>query len=241
MDLDLFRKSDLCLNCHQSVPSAANLGKSNDLLGNWDQSKALKSGKECQTCHMPEQIGESANGENKRKVANHTFPGRIGKLRQEAAKLDVQTKIEGDKTTVTVKVQSLVPHNLPTTHPAWATVVLDLEIKGKNLKTVFTEKRLYGRVYQDVKGQKTNFDFEAVKVLEDTVLKPDETRVETFTFPTPKDTKTFDVDVSLNYAPISGPAPFLQRVEAESSKGSQDPVFQPIEIVKRTENIPVTK
>jgi hypothetical protein len=239
MDLDLFRKSDLCLNCHQSVPSAANLGKANDLLGNWDQSKAVKSGKECQSCHMPEQIGESANGENKRKVANHTFPGRIGKLRQEAAKLDVQTKIEGDKTTVTVKVQSLVPHNLPTTHPAWASVVLDLDIKGKNLKTVFTDKRVYGRVYQDAKGQKTNFDFEAVKVVEDTVLKPEETRVETFTFPTPKDTKSFDVDIALNYAAISGPAAFLQRVEAESPKGSQDPVFQPIAIVKYSENIPI--
>jgi len=241
MELGLFQKSDLCLNCHQSVPSAAGLGKTNDLLGNWDQSKAVKSGKECQTCHMPEQIGESANGEKKRKVANHTFPGRIGKLRQEAAKLDVQTKIESEKTTVTVKVQSLVPHNLPATHPAWATVVLDLDIKGKNLKTVFTDKRIYGRVYQDAKGQKTSFDFEAVKVLEDTVLKPEETRVETFTFPTPKDTKTFDVEVTLNYAPITGPAPFLQRVEAESSKGSQDPVFQPIEIVKYAENISVNK
>jgi len=241
MELRLFQKSDLCLNCHQSVPSAAGLGKTNDLLGNWDQSKTVKSGKECQTCHMPEQIGESANGEKKRKVANHTFPGRIGKLRQEAAKLDVQTKIDGEKATVTVKVQSLVPHNLPTTHPAWATVVLDLDIKGKNLKTVFTDKRIYGRVYQDAKGQKTSFDFEAVKVLEDTVLKPEETRVETFTFPTPKDTKTFDVEVTLNYAPITGPAPFLQRVEAESSKGSQDPVFQPIEIVKYAENIPVNK
>ena len=239
MELGLFQKSDLCLNCHQSVPSAAGLGKTNDLLGNWDQSKTVKSGKECQTCHMPEQIGESANGEKKRKVANHTFPGRIGKLRQEAAKMDVHTKIEGEKATVTVKVQSLVPHNLPATHPAWATVVLDLDIKGKNLKTVFTDKRIYGRVYQDAKGQKTSFDFEAVKVLEDTVLKPEETRVETFTFPTPKDTKTFDVEVTLNYAPITGPVPFLQRVEAESSKGSQDPVFQPIEIVKYAENISV--
>jgi hypothetical protein len=241
MELGLFQKSDLCLNCHQSVPTAGNLGKANDLLGNWDQSQAVKSGKECQSCHMPEQVGESANGEKKRKVANHTFPGRIGKLRQEAAKLDVQTKIDGDKTTVTVKVQSLVPHNLPTTHPAWASVVLDLEIKGKNLKTVFADKRVYGRTYADAKGQKTIFDFEAVKVLEDTVLKPEETRVETFTFPTPKDTKTFDVEVTLNYAPISGPPAFLQRVEAESAKGSQDPVFQPIEIVKRTENIPVGK
>ena len=135
MELGLFQKSDLCLNCHQSVPSAANLGKANDLLGSYEQSQAVKSGKECQSCHMPEQVGESANGEKKRKIANHTFPGRIGKLRQEAAKLDVQTKIEGEKAIVTVKVQSLVPHNLPTTHPAWATVVLDLDIKGKNLKT----------------------------------------------------------------------------------------------------------
>ena len=241
MELGLFQKSDLCLNCHQSVPSATNLGKANDLLGNWDQSQAVKSGKECQSCHMPEQVGESANGEKKRKVANHTFPGRIGKLRQEAAKLDVQTKIDGDKTTVTVKVQSLVPHNLPTTHPAWATVILDLNVKGKNLKTVFSDNRVYGRTYADAKGQKTIFDFEAVKVLEDTVLKPEETRIETFSFPTPKDTRTFDVEVILNYGTIAGPAPFLQRVEAESSKGSQDPAFQPIEIVKRTENIPVNK
>jgi hypothetical protein len=241
MELGLFQKSDLCLNCHQSVPSAAVLGKTNDLLGNWDQSKAVKSGKECQTCHMPEQVGESANGEKKRKTANHTFPGRIGKLRQEAVKLDVKTKIEGENTTVMVKVQSLVPHNLPATHPAWATVVLDLDIKGKNLKTVFTDKRVYGRVYQDAKGQKTSFDFEAVKVLEDTVLKPEEMRVETFTFPTPKDTRTFDVEVTLNYAPITGPAPFLQRVEAEASKGSQDPVFQPVEIVKYAENVSVPK
>jgi hypothetical protein len=241
MELGLFQKSDLCLNCHQSIPSAANLGKANDLLGSWDQTQAIKSGKECQSCHMPEQVAESANGEKKRKVANHSFPGRIGKLRQEAAKLDVQTKIEGEKTTVTVKVQSLVPHNLPTTHPAWASVVLDLDVKGKNLKTVFSDTRVYGRTYADAKGQKTVFDFEAVKVLEDTVLKPEETRIETFVFPTPKDTRTFDVEVTLNYAPISGPASFLQRVEAESAKGSQDPVFQSIDIVKRTENIPVNK
>jgi hypothetical protein len=241
MDLDLFRKSDLCLNCHQAVPTAANLGQSNDLLGNWDQSKAVKSGKECQTCHMPEQVAESANGESKRKVANHTFPGRIGKLRQEAAKLEVATRVEGEQTTVTVMVRSLVPHNLPTTHPGWASVVLDLAIKGKNLKTVFSDRRIYGRSYADAKGQKTVFDFEAVKVLDDTVLKPEEKRMETFSFPTPKDTKTFDVEAILSYAPVTGPAPFLQRIEAESSKGAQDAVFQPIEIVKYSENIPVNK
>jgi hypothetical protein len=239
MELELFRKSDLCMNCHQSVPAAANLGKSNDLLGAWEVSKATKSGKECQTCHMPEQVGESANGENKRRVANHTFPGRIGKLRQEAAKLDLEASVKGEQTTVKVTVQSLVPHNLPTTHPGWAKVVLDLAIKGKNLKTVFSDQRVYGRSYADAKGQKTVFDFKASKVLEDTVLKPEETRVETFSFPTPKDTRSFDVEAALSYAPVSGPPNFLQRIEAESSKGAQDPAFQPIPIVKQTVNIPL--
>lgn len=240
MELDLFRKSDLCLNCHLAVPAAANLGKSNDLLGSWDTSQAVKSGKECQTCHMPEQVGESANGENKRKVANHTFPGRIGKLRQEAAKLEVATEVKGDQTKVTVKVQSLVPHNLPTTHPGWARVVLELNVKGKNLKTVFTDQRSYGRIFADAKGQKTVFDFAATKVLEDTVLKPEETRIETFTFPTPKDTRTFDVEAALSYAPVSGPPSFLQRIEAESSKGNQDPAFQLIPIFKKSVNVPVS-
>jgi hypothetical protein len=141
---------------------------------------------------------------------------------------------------VKVIVQSLVPHNLPTTHPGWARVVLDLTIRGKNLNKVFGEQRVYGRTYVDAKGQKTVFDFEATKVLEDTVLKPEEKRVETFTFPTPKETRSFDVEASLSYAPVTGPSPFLQRIEAESARGAQDPVFQPIPIIKRTLNVPVS-
>ena len=239
-ELPLFRKSDLCLNCHLAVPTAGNLGKSNDLLGGWEASQAVKSGKECQTCHMPEQVGESANGEAKRKVANHSFPGRVGKLRQEAAKLDIATTVKGAQTTVKVTVQSLVPHNLPATHPGWARVVLDLAIHGKNLKIVYSEQRIYGRTYADTKGQKTVFDFEAAKVLENTVLKPEESRVETFSFPTPKDTRTFDVEVALSYAPVTGPPAFIQRIEAESSQGAQDPAFQSIPIAKQVVNVPVT-
>lgn len=239
VELDLFRKSELCVSCHLTVPTSANLSKGNDLLGDWESSQAVKSGKECQTCHMPEQVGESANGENKRKVANHTFPGRVGKLRQEAAKLDVETEVKGEQTQVTVTVHSLVPHNLPTTHPGWAKVVLDLTIKGKNLRKVFGDQRIYGRIYADARGEKTVFDFKAVKVLEDTVLKPDETRVETFKFPTPKDTRSFDVEAALFYAPLNGPSEFLQKIEAESAKGSQDPVFQSTPIVKWAVNVPL--
>jgi hypothetical protein len=160
-------------------------------------------------------------------------------LRQEAAKLTVETAVKGEQTTITVAVQSLVPHNLPTTHPAWARVVLELVVKGKNLKTVYAAQRTYGRVFADAKGQKTVFDFKAAKVLEDTVLKPEETRTESFTFPTPKDTRSFDIEVELSYAPVTGPPEFLQRMEAESSKGAQDPAFQPIPIVKQVVNVPL--
>jgi hypothetical protein len=241
MKLEIYRKSALCLNCHQSVPTAADLGKSNDLLGSWETSKAVKSGKECQTCHMPEQIGESANGEPKRRVANHTFPGRVGRLRQEGAKLDISAEVTGKTSKVTVTVRSLVPHNLPTTHPAWASVVLTLTIKGKNLKTVYQEDRVFGRVYADAKGRETVFDFKATKVLKNTVLKPEETRVETFTFPTPKDAPSMDVIASLRYAPISGPEQFLQRVEAESPRGSRDPVFKATDIAERSVNVPLKR
>ncbi|MEE8239698.1 MAG: hypothetical protein V3R16_00395, partial [Nitrospirales bacterium] len=70
-----------------------------------------------------------------------------------------------------------------------------------------------------------------------TVLKPEETRVETFTFPTPKDAPSMDVIASLRYAPISGPEQFLQRVEAESPRGARDPVFKAIDIAERSVNV----
>ncbi len=223
------------------MPTAVDLGKSNDLLGSWQTSKAVKQGNECQTCHMPEQIGESANGEPKRRVANHSFPGRFGRLRQEAAKLKIESTVQGETSRVKVTVQSLVPHNLPTTHPAWASVVLHLTIKGKNLRTVYEEDRVFGRIYADAAGKETTFDFKATKVLKDTVLKPEETRVEVFTFPTPKDAPSMDVIATLQYAPIRGPAKFLQLVEAESSRGARDPVFKPIPIVEKSVNVPLRK
>lgn len=143
--------------------------------------------------------------------------------------MDVQTKIDGDKTTVTVKVQSLVPHNLPATHPAWATVISNLEVKGKNLKTVLTDGRVFGRTYADAKGQKTVFDFEAVKVLDDTVLKRKKRELRPSPFPCGMIPRCSQIWTHAQ------PVPLLERVEAESSKGSQDPVFHPIEIVPWTE------
>ena len=110
---------------------------------------------------------------------------------------------------------------------------------SQNLRTVYQEERVFGRTYADASGKETVFDFKATKVLSDTVLKPEETRIETFTFPTPKDAPSMDVVVALTYAPIAGPQSFLQRIEAESPLGPGDPAFKAIPIAKRSVNVPL--
>ena len=237
----LFRSSQFCITCHDSLPREANSPKLPNWMGNWKETKSEKDGKTCQSCHMPGAFGESANGERNRKIANHSFPGRFGKVRAKAVELDFTTVVKGKTSKVDVTIQSLVPHNLPMPHPGWYRVVVDLTILGKNLKKVYGEQRFYERVYGDKNGKKTVLDFEAATVLRDTLLKPEEKRVETFTFPTPLDAPSMDVIITLTYAPIHGPEEFVKAVETESSLGKKDRAFRPVEVVKKKINVPLQK
>lgn len=232
--LPLYSQSQFCVTCHENLPGHEKLP---DLLGPWQQSKTQKDGKNCQSCHMPEEFGESANGERNRKIANHSFPGRFGKVRADAVKLEVETEVKGQKSDVKVTIQSLVPHNLPLPHPGWSRVEIDLTILGKNLRKTYTEQRYYERVFGDKNGKPTVFDFEAVKVLKENVLKPEEKRIETFTFPTPKDAPSMDVIVTMTYAPIHGPDDFVKEVEKRAALGKKDRSFKPVQIVRFKENV----
>lgn len=232
--LPLYSQSQYCVTCHENLPGREQLP---DLLGPWQQSKKQKTGTQCQSCHMPEAFGESANGERNRKIANHSFPGRFGKVRAEAVTLEVKTEVKDKESEVTVTLQSLVPHNLPLPHPGWSRVELDLTILGKNLRKAYNERRYYERVFGDKNGKATVFDFEAVNVLKENVLKPEEKRIETFTFPTPQDAPSMDVIVTMTYAPIHGPEPFVKAVEKLSALGRKDRAFQPVQIVRFKENV----
>jgi hypothetical protein len=240
--LDLYRESRFCVTCHDSLPETAQTAKEiPGWLGPWEKTKAESSGKPCQSCHMPEAIDESANGEKVRKVANHSFPGRFGKVRAEAVTLDFTTAVKGDTSQVQVSINSLVPHNLPLPHPGWSRVVVDLSIFGKNLKKVYNEQRFYERVFGNAEGKDTVFDFEAKKVLKDTLLKPEEMRMEAFTFPTPKDAPSMDVVVTLTYAPVHGPQDFLEKVEQEAALGKKDRAFQSVQITQKKANVLLKK
>jgi hypothetical protein len=238
----LFGSSQFCVTCHDSFPQTPQTAKDlPDWLGEWKTSKAEKSGKPCQSCHMPEAFDESANGEKLRKVANHSFPGRFGKVRAKAVELDFSTEIKGKMSTVAVTIQSLVPHNLPLPHPGWSRVVVDLSIFGKNLKKVYNEQRYYQRVFAGEDGKETVLDFEAKTVLQDTLLQPEETRIESFTFPTPKDAPSMDVVVTLTYAPVHGPQDFLKAIEQDAPLGKKDRAFRTVQIAKKKANVPLKK
>ena len=240
--LDLYRESRFCVTCHDSLPETSQTAKGMPgWLGPWEKTKAESSGKPCQSCHMPEAIGESANGEKVRKIANHSFPGRFGKVRAEAVTIDFTTAVKGDTSQVQVSINSLVPHNLPLPHPGWSRVVVDLSIFGKNLKKVYNEQRFYERVFGNAEGKDTVFDFEAKKVLKDTLLKPEEARIESFTFPTPKDAPSMDVVVTLTYAPVHGPDDFLKKIEQESALGPKDRAFQSVQIAHKKVNVLLKK
>ena len=240
--LPLFRNSQFCVTCHDSLPKTDLAAKNlPDWLGPWKTSETEKSGKPCQSCHMPEAVDESANGEKIRKVANHSFPGRFGKVRADAVELDFSTAVKGKTSQVDVSIKSLVPHNLPLPHPGWSRVVVDLTIKGKNLKTVYNEQRYYQRVFGGADGKETVFDFEAKNVLQDTLLKPEENRQESFSFPTPKDAPSMDVIVTLTYAPVHGPQDFLKAIEQDAPLRQKDRAFRTVEIAQKKTNVLLKK
>ena len=235
--LDLYKRSQYCVTCHDSLPQTETTAQLPGWLGQWQTTKAEKEGKACQFCHMPEAFGESANGERARRIANHSFPGRFGKVRATAVELEFTTQVKGPQSEVEVIIQSLVPHNLPLPHPGWSRLNLDLTILGKNLKKVYGEQRFYERVFAGKNGDQTVLDFKAVKILKDTLLKPEEKRVETFSFPTPTDAPSMDVIVTLSYAPVHGPDEFLKAIEAEATLGRKDRSFQEVQIMQKKQNV----
>ena len=70
----------------------------------------------------------------------------------------MSTKVEGDKTSVTVAVQESVLTSAD--DPSrMGKRGFGTDGEGQNLKTVFSDKRVYGRTYADAKGQKDGIRF----------------------------------------------------------------------------------
>ncbi|HLF85945.1 MAG TPA: multiheme c-type cytochrome [Nitrospiria bacterium] len=233
--MNIYQKSEICLSCHQFKMVFSNGEVCCDAFDGWKKSVAAKEGKECQSCHMKERHGPSADEEKPRKIAGHDFPGRHGKLVTEAVKIDMEKVLVGDQLKITVSLQSLVPHNFPGGHPPFAQVILNFTVKNQDYKTIYSATQSYRRIFEDGNGNRDLSDFNGIRIAEDSIFKVEELKKEQFTIQIPKDTKSVEVEATLNYSSIADEFQGIRDLIPKDSKGKR--YLEPQLMAKKTEAI----
>jgi len=70
---DLHETSDMCGSCHAVINSKQ--ARVEETFPEWAASSFARDGKTCQSCHMPEYVGQAAKDGPQRKVHRHQFVG----------------------------------------------------------------------------------------------------------------------------------------------------------------------
>ena len=76
-------------------------------------------------------------------------------------------------------------------------LVLIVRLKDADDETLWSDKRVYSRIYVDENNKITYNIWDPVAILDDTRLAPDEERVEEFTFPVPENPATSIITAQL--------------------------------------------
>ncbi len=201
---EVHRNSEICAPCHQYRNK---LGL--DVLttyGEWLESSAAKSGRQCQNCHMYQVRGKVVDPRVKRVKATeinlHEMPGAhsLAQLNKAVrAWLDVER--EDDQLIVKLRIANRTgAHFVPTGSPL-RQLIVELKVNPYEGETRFETIR-YRRVVADRQGNEIRREhivfLRGARVLSDTRLAPSETRTETFRFPIPRNVKV-DVEAALWY------------------------------------------
>lgn len=219
--IEIYKKSDICLSCHQFKMAFLNGEECCDTFEGWKGSRAAREGKECQTCHMKERNGPSANEEKPRRIASHDFPGKYGEIIKDAVRLDMEKVFLGDQLKVTIFLQSQVPHNFPSGHPPFSQVFLNLSVRNQDYKTIFSATQPFRRVFEDKDGNKNVIEFNALRLSEDSIFKADELKKELFTIHIPKDTRSIEIEATLYYNPVADDFQKIKDLISEDQKAKK--------------------
>lgn len=181
----------LCAVCHE-YKNAGGFS----VVTTYSEWKASPSGKgdlECQQCHMELVRGSVVEPRVRRESSHlvnlHAMPGShsVSQLNK-AVTAKLTASRNGQTVDVAVKVKNEgAGHYLPTGSPM-RQVILEVRATSAGV-TVATERRIYTRVLADADGKTIEKEYvaflKAAKILSDTRLAPDETRLETFSFKVP--------------------------------------------------------
>ncbi len=159
----------------------------------WKDSPSGKGDLECQQCHMELVRGSVVEPRVRRESSHlvnlHAMPGShsVSQLNK-AVTAKLTAKRNGMTIDVSVKVKNEgAGHFLPTGSPM-RQMILEVRVTSAGV-TVASEQRIYTRLLADADGKTIEKEYvaflKAAKVVSDTRLAPDETRLESFTFRVP--------------------------------------------------------
>ena len=179
-----YMRSEFCAVCHE--------WQSNDILildevRVWAPTRFAAEGQQCQTCHMPRFQGYAAErgGFERPDVASHEFLGSddVDFVRQA---LDLEVEFERDPEFPEIGIVRVIVRNKGVAHmtPAglsWKRYDLIVRIRNADGSRVYwSQMETMKRELADRQGNPTFRDWEAVSVLSDTRLRPEEERVYTY-------------------------------------------------------------
>jgi hypothetical protein len=210
-----FRESEVCAGCHELIsPGGAPILST---YSEWQKSPARAAGKHCQSCHMPDVLGNLADARVRRRndatINSHRTPGgHSPELLRKAVSVEIRNlRRDGDTVSFDVDIANTgAGHDLPTGVPTRA-IVLEAEVVD-GATVVGHAERSYRRQVLDAQGQPILHDsrvFVATATIgSDTRLKAGARRTERFVFPR-AGSPAAHVRVRLTYAynPFPGTLP----------------------------------
>jgi hypothetical protein len=185
---DHFENEKLCMQCHAELinPNQVAICTTGDEFYNQSENKS-----KCQSCHMPNVKGyKSSESDSVSNVHTHAF---LGPHNEEFLKgsVKISGKVNGNTLTITID-NSKTPHSFPTGTPLRMVLlkVIGLDRNGKIVyqnwqKNPVNEDKqaLFARMFMDEKGNMPSPPWRAVKVGNESRLKPGEVRKITYKLP----------------------------------------------------------
>jgi Cytochrome c554 and c-prime len=179
----------VCITCHEYANSQGLHVLTT--YSEWKAASYAKSGEDCQTCHMYSVKGEVVDPRVEKSTSTtinlHEIPGShsIQQLNK-AIKAAISAKRVGEQVQVVVKVTNQgAGHYVPTGSPL-RQMILNLKAESYAGQK-YNAERVYRRTVADKNGAVLNSEpqvfIKGAKVVSDTRLAPNQTKIEKFSFP----------------------------------------------------------
>jgi cytochrome c554/c'-like protein len=200
-------RASFCAACHQREIRVGGGGlKIYTTYEEWAAGPDAADDVQCQSCHMPGDRAEVAEGEGERDgVPHHGFLGRDRDLRQQALELEAAVAGGGRSGPLVVVVtveNSGAGHMVPTGFPG-RRVALRVRVLDAAAQLVDSAERGYQRRLVDDTGAEVPYT-RAIRVADDNRLKPRERRAERFQLTAPGGGRG-TVEIALVWQALSPP------------------------------------